>query len=84
MANQEVIQRVVQVARSKNTGQLFLYLTKKNGDRAFVNLVKDHKGFKPVLDEKAKKYAVTFTSFKEDEEKHSITLFDVQDFVKVE
>jgi hypothetical protein len=84
MAKQETIQRVVNVARSKNTGKLFLYLVKKNGDRAFVNLVKDHKGYKPEMDDKAKMYSVTFESCKEDEAKHSITLFGVSDFVKVE
>lgn len=79
----KILSRVVDIARSKKTGKLFLYC-KSNGKNLFVNLIKDHKAFRPEIEETAKKYAVEYTGSKEEPDTNRIALFDVRNFTKVE
>lgn len=72
------MEKIVKVARSKEKQTLFLY-TEKDGKKFFINMVKDHKAFKPEIKDSAKTYKITFTGYKTDE--NSVTLFDVIDFI---
>lgn len=72
----KIMTKTIQVATSKK-GVRYLFTTSKDGNKMFVNLVKDNRGYTPTIPASAKEVDVEFTSFKYDDENKRLVLFGV-------